>query len=78
MKKTITIIIVIFLVFSSLWAQVETQGSYSINEEVDQIPLSVDGEIIEIEKFGHLVLNIKIKDFIKLGFQLGDTVNVFF
>lgn len=39
---------------------------------------SAVGTITEIEKYGHVVLDITIADFQKIGFELGDTVNVVF
>ena len=42
-------------------------------EETD---LEVSGTIIEIEKYGHAVLDISIEDFEDAGFNLGDVVTV--
>lgn len=38
----------------------------------------VSGKVIEIEKYGHAVLDITIENFMEMGYELGDTVNVSF
>jgi protein tyrosine/serine phosphatase len=39
---------------------------------------SVSGKVIEIEKYGHVLTEISIADFYKLGFKPGDMVTVIF
>lgn len=39
-------------------------------------PVSVTGKVIEIEKYGHAVLDVRIADFDAMGFALGDVVTV--
>ena len=36
--------------------------------------ISVTGEVIDVEKYGHALLDITIEDFTSLGFELGDIV----
>ena len=38
--------------------------------------ISVTGEVIDVEKYGHALLDITIEDFTSLGFELGDIVTV--
>lgn len=38
----------------------------------------VQGTITEVEKYGHVVLDISIEEFARLGYELGDTVDVLF
>ncbi len=39
-------------------------------------PVSVMGKVIEIEKYGHALLDIRAEDFDQAGFDLGDVVTV--
>ncbi len=45
-------------------------------EEAEEPDYEVTGTIIEIEKYGHAVLDVSIEDFEKEGFNLGDVVTV--
>lgn len=49
---------------------VSCSSLYTKNEEV--------GKIIEFEKYGHAVLDITIQEMFDDGYELGDTVNIYF
>ena len=38
--------------------------------------ISVTGKVTEVEKYGHVLLDVTIEDFTGLGFELGDVVTV--
>ncbi len=42
----------------------------------DGTDLTVQGDVIEVEKYGHAVLDITVEDFLEAGFALGDIVTV--
>ena len=45
------------------------------NHNADQAT-AVQGTVIEIEKYGHAVLNIQTAEFVASGYELGDVVRV--
>lgn len=60
MKKTAALVLALLLILVLVPAWAE----------------GVTGKVVEIEKYGHAVLDITIEDFAKAGFDLGDVVTV--
>ena len=73
----INIILIIILVISSLIALLPIIVLYVKDNKKNAIKLSNCGILHEVE-FGGVCLKISIEDFNKLGFEYGDSVNVFF
>ena len=48
-----------------------------IGQENNEIS-TVQATVIEIEKYGHAVLDITTEDFMKYGYELGDVISIFF
>lgn len=71
MKRPIQIIIVLILSIASLMAQ----GS---GETFIKTELTVNGVISQIDEFGETHFDIRITDFYDKGFELGDTVDIFY
>lgn len=69
-KRALLLLLVIALAIFSIGAQSA--------REVKDGRQEVRGQVKEIEKYGHALLDITIDDFHKAGYELGDTVDVVF
>ena len=73
MKKSIRFLLAILIIC------VTVNGFSSCNEEergIDDKPVSVKATVVEIEKYGHAVLDVTTADLATAGFELGDVVRV--
>ena len=73
MKKSIRFLLAILIIC------VTVNGFSSCNEEesgIDDKPVSVKATVVEIEKYGHAVLDVNTADLVAVGFALGDVVCV--
>lgn len=74
MRKLIRNYVSIFVVCVMLFGLSACDPAESSTDQVETVTASV----IEIEKYGHAVLDITTADFIDIGYELGDVVSVQF
>ena len=66
------IAIIIICIMAMQWS------SCNVPDATDGNPRTVRATVIEIEKYGHAVLDVTTSDFISAGYELGDVVSVRF